>query len=71
MPVIQVELPEHEIERLTTEARRQNMSLPELVAERVKAPSRESYDRDATDEEFREAADRVIRENLELLKRLA
>jgi hypothetical protein len=75
MPVIQVELPEHEIERLTIEAKRRNMSLPELVAEQVTrrgngtGPDRSSDE--VSDEEFDEIVTYVIDKNRELLERLA
>jgi len=71
MPVITVELPEQEIERLTIEAERRNMTLPELVAERVKANGNGANDRSRLDPAFRESVARVIHEDLELLKRLA
>jgi hypothetical protein len=75
VPVITVELPEQEIERLTVEARRRNMSLPEYVAERVKDPGNGSAAGDASedigDEEFKAIIDAVISENRELLERLA
>jgi hypothetical protein len=75
MPVINVELPEQEIERLTIEAERRNMSVPELVAEQVKshvngAASEHSPD-EISDEEFDGIVTYVINKNRELLERLA
>jgi hypothetical protein len=75
VPVITVELPEQEIERLTVEARRRNMSLPEHVAEQVKRPANGSETNDASEEigdgEFKEIVAQILDEDMELLRRLA
>lgn len=75
MPVITVELPEEEIERLTVEAERRHMSVPALVAERVRTPESAApangASTDLSDEEFDEIVSYVINKNRELLERLA
>lgn len=75
MPVITVELPEEDIERLTIEAQRRNMSVPDLVAERARKPANGSAPQEEaegiSDEEFDEIITYVINKNRELLERLA
>ncbi|MFN3649021.1 MAG: DNA-binding protein [Armatimonadota bacterium] len=65
MPAITVELPEHVVNELRSEAEQSKRTIEEIIVERITSETR------AFAQDFEDAADYVLEKNRELYRRLA